>query len=69
MRVATENLIEEIQQEYSKIKSKSEFIKRLSKVVNRTPNTIRHHWIGQFWSIPLEFQELVLEEIKKELTE
>jgi len=67
IETAEKTTIEQIQEQYALVKSKSKFILKLAKVVKRTPLTVRHHWIGQLWSIPEEFQQTVLDEINKEL--
>jgi len=69
MEVAEKKMIDVIQEQYLKLKSKTKFIKMLSDnpKIDRAPKTLRNHWFSEFWAIPLEFQSIVLEEINKEL--
>ena len=61
------DMIEEIRVEYQKIKGKTQFIIELSESVGRAKRTIRNHWFGGFWDIPIDFQTQVLELITNKI--
>jgi hypothetical protein len=69
MGIVTEELkaMEKIKFEYQKIQSKTLFIIELAESVGRAKGTIRNHWFGGFWEIPLEYQEKVLELITNKI--
>lgn len=56
----TQSIHEKIKAEYKKVDRKTDFIIELSKEVKRAKGTIRNHWFGGFWEIPLEYQDTVL---------
>ena len=62
MEIENEQLthIEKIKLGYRKIQGKTNFIIELSEEVGRAKGTIRNHWFGGFWAIPIEYQEQVL---------
>jgi hypothetical protein len=41
---------------YAKVKVKGDFLFALAERVERSPNTLRNHWFGNFWNIPEELQ-------------
>ncbi len=57
----TINLIDEIKDLYSKVSKKTKFIILASVELEKSALTLRHHWFGQFWSIPEEHQSKVKE--------
>lgn len=57
-------MIEEIQKLYKLLPEKSKFRKKLAKHVSRSSRTITDLWLSDEWSIPLEFQEAVLNYLK-----
>jgi hypothetical protein len=59
--------IEKIKFDYQKIQSKTLFIIELAESVGRAKGTIRNHWFGGFWEIPLEYQEQVLKSITNKI--
>jgi hypothetical protein len=54
-------MIENIQELYSRIEHKTNFIKLAAKDLGRSPLTLRQHWFAHFWSIPEEYQPRVVE--------
>jgi len=60
-------MITTIQTLYSQIEKKTDFIKLVAKDLGKSPLTLRHHWFGQFWSIPEENQQRVKDLLKKQI--
>lgn len=60
-------MIDEIMTLYKSLKFKTKFIKKLSLVVDKSPNYIRNHWFSGFNAIPVIYQETVLNEVKREI--
>jgi len=52
--------IDNIKRLYKEVKKKSDFLVLAAEDLNRTYNTLRHHWFGQGWQIPKEHQQRVI---------
>jgi hypothetical protein len=61
--------IADIKSQYKQLKNKVLFIIDLAEIVQKSPRTIRNHWFAEFWSIPIDYKEVVLEQITKRLSE
>ncbi len=59
--------IETIQELYSQVNHKTKWISKAAEEVERTPRTLRVHWFAQFWSIPEEYQQTIIDLLKLEL--
>lgn len=59
----------EIKRLYEKLPNKTDFMIRLSKIVKRSPKTLRSHWFSKdpLSGIPADQEKIVLRELKKEL--
>lgn len=59
----------EIKKLYAKLSDKTAFIIRLSKIVKRSPKTLRSHWFSKdpLTGIPTDQENIVLRELNKEL--
>ena len=53
--------IEVIRELYDQIDKKTKFIIKVAKDLGKSPQTVRVHWFAQFWSIPEEYQQRVIE--------
>ena len=58
---------DQIKELYSQLKEKTKFIELVAKKVNRSPKSLRNHWFSEFWSIPEEYQQTVIDELNKTL--
>lgn len=58
---------DQIKDLYSQLKEKTKFIELVAKKVNRSPKSLRNHWFSEFWSIPEEYQQTVIDELNKTL--
>jgi len=47
------------------LKDKKAFCSEMSELTGTGARTIYNHWMGSFWSIPAEYQELVLTKLKE----
>ncbi len=54
-------MIQNIKNLYAQIDKKVDFLIELANDLDKSPNTMRNHWFGNFWSIPEEYQERVVE--------
>jgi hypothetical protein len=52
----TDPKVLEIYNLYQQVKRKTEFIGALASEIERSPNSLRNHWFGNFWSIPAKEQ-------------
>lgn len=50
-----------IQKLYDQIEKKTKFIKEVAADLNKSPLTLRHHWFGNFWAIPADHEDRVIE--------
>lgn len=57
--------MEEIKTLYRKLKAKKAFCSEISELTGTGARTIYNHWMGSFWSIPAEHQDLVLTKLKE----
>ena len=64
-------MIENIQNLFSELNNKTKFIKEAADDLNKSPNTLRHHWFSNsgFWSIPEEYQPRVVELLQNKIKE
>ena len=59
--------MQEIKTLYGKLKDKKAFCSEMSELTGIGARTIYNHWMGSFWSIPAEHQQLVLTKLKEKL--
>ncbi|WP_341217069.1 hypothetical protein [uncultured Wocania sp.] len=59
--------IEHIQSLYKQINHKTNFIKEIAKKLEKSPLSLRTHWFGNFWSIPEDYHDAVIEEIENKI--
>jgi len=52
--------IDNIQNLYHQLYNKTEFVKLVAVELDRSPNTLAHHWFARFWQIPREFEDRVI---------
>ncbi len=55
---------------YTQIEGKTKFIKDLSEILTRSPNTIRNHWFSEhgFWAIPKVMQDKIIEIMQNKIS-
>jgi hypothetical protein len=53
--------IENIKQLYTQVEKKTKFIQMVADDLGKSPRTLRNHWFGAFWSIPLMYQDRIIE--------
>lgn len=58
---------DEIKKLFHNLEDKTAFILHLSEILNKSPNTLRHHWFSNygFWAIPEKYVVEVYEELKQ----
>ena len=52
--------IDNIKDLYSQIKQKTNYMIELATHLDKSPNSLRVHWFGNFWSIPSHHQDEVI---------
>jgi hypothetical protein len=63
----TKTNIDTIKELYAQVDKKTQFIIYCAEQLGKAPNTLRHHWFGQFWSIPEDHQEEVIQTLNDTL--
>lgn len=56
----TPTKMDNIKDLYSKLNHKTNFTILLAKELGKSPNSLRVHWFGNFWSIPEQYQDTVI---------
>lgn len=57
--------MQEIKHLYKMLKDKKAFCSEMSELTGTGARTIYNHWMGSFWSIPAEYQQLILTKLKE----
>lgn len=67
----TKTLTEQIKDRWPFVKNKKSFVEKIASDtrVNRKPSTIQNNWLGRYFSIPEEYQQLIFDAIKEETDE
>jgi len=64
-------MIENIKKLWKQIDNKTNFIVMAANDLDKSPNTLRHHWFSNsgFWSVPEEHQPRVIELLQNTIKE
>lgn len=52
--------IDNIKNLYAQLNHKTNFTIALANELDKSPQSLRVHWFGNFWSIPDEYQDTVI---------
>ena len=52
--------IDNIQNLYHQLHNKTEFVKLVATELDRSPNTLAHHWFARFWQVPKGCEDRVI---------
>jgi len=52
--------IDNIQNLYHQLHNKTNFVKLVAVELDRSPNTLAHHWFARFWQVPKGCEDRVI---------
>lgn len=69
METTTPTKIDNIKNLYAQVGHKTNFTIKLAEALGKSPQSLRVHWFGNFWSIPDEYQDTVVDFLQKTIKE